>query len=387
MKNVRGTARLVAGHLVLMLCAAGCDETSLSVSPDVMGVAQEGKSTPQQSDLRTRIGDVLDTTKRRHMAVGTNAAWQVVHGILAFGPELSVTKDGQTVPALSYLLNGGPLLGWNLRPGDRGIEAPLEEGSKTGQGHEDQWLGYLSQCRVPLDQLILVAGERRPLADLLSQAKWDVYDGMEATWTLMALAEYAPLDDSWKARDGSDWSFERVLHMEADYEFGSGACGGSHRLYALCLARNRYMREKGPLTGPWLEADQRIRQATERAFAYQSADGGFSTDLFAGPARAPDAALQISSTGHVLEFLAIALDEQRVREPWVERSVKRLCQLLEDTEDVPLECGGLYHAAHGLALYRQRIYEKNAIGPPMLATPSPSPTPPIPLPLTGYAAP
>jgi hypothetical protein len=29
--------------------------------------------------------------------------------------------------------------------------------------------------------------------------------------------------------------------------------------------------------------------------------------------------------------------------------------LLEQTADLDVECGGLYHAAHGLALYRRRI--------------------------------
>jgi hypothetical protein len=27
------------------------------------------------------------------------------------------------------------------------------------------------------------------------------------------------------------------------------------------------------------------------------------------------------------------------------------------TKDIPLECGALYHAAHGLVLYRARIFE------------------------------
>jgi hypothetical protein len=28
---------------------------------------------------------------------------------------------------------------------------------------------------------------------------------------------------------------------------------------------------------------------------------------------------------------------------------------MEQTADLDVECGGLYHAAHGLALYRSRI--------------------------------
>ena len=50
--------------------------------------------------------------------------------------------------------------GWNLRRGDLldestmryGIKSLLESGTKTGQGHTDQWLGYLSDCQLALDE-------------------------------------------------------------------------------------------------------------------------------------------------------------------------------------------------------------------------------------------
>ncbi len=48
-------------------------------------------------------------------------------------------------------------------------------------------------------------------------------------------------------------------------------------------------------------------------------------------------------------------DDERLAEPWVGRAVERLVSLMEQTADLDVECGGLYHAAHGLALYRHRI--------------------------------
>ena len=61
-----------------------------------------------------------------------------------------------------------------------------------------------------------------------------------------------------------------------------------------------------------------------------------------------------STTGHTLEVLAYALEPEGLREPWVERSVRRLCELLQIAEDVELECGGLYHGLSGLKLYREK---------------------------------
>ena len=152
--------------------------------------------------------------------------------------------------ALDYIFQGNPLKGWNLRPGDHGIIALLEAGSKTGEGHPDQWLGYLSQCGVQLDDPLVVVGKPYHVRDLLTQAQWDIYDGMEASWTLMAAITFLPLDEKWKAKDGSEWSIERIVKMEAGQPPGTGGCNDSHRMYALALAVKRYMKETGktPLT-------------------------------------------------------------------------------------------------------------------------------------------
>ena len=38
------------------------------------------------------------------------------------------------------------------------------------------------------------------------------------------------------------------------------------------------------------------------------------------------------------------------------RAVQHLVQALELTEEYDLECGALYHAVHGLMIYRDRMY-------------------------------
>ena len=93
-----------------------------------------------------------------------HGAWQVVHGILAFGPEFPLQHGDEVVPALDYLLGGGAVTGWRLRPGNPGVIAIVEEGSTTGQGHPDQWIGYLAQCGldgVSIDTPISVNGDTR----------------------------------------------------------------------------------------------------------------------------------------------------------------------------------------------------------------------------------
>jgi hypothetical protein len=72
----------------------------------------------------------------------------------------------------------------------------------------------------------------------------------------------------------------------------------------------------------------------------------------------------------VFEVLALLLDDESLSEPWVTRAAERLVTLLERTSDVDAECGGLYHAVHGLALYRRRICS-DAAAADTAATPPP----------------
>jgi hypothetical protein len=352
----------------LLPLAAGCggppDEPTAAVA--------------DRAELCRRIDAVLAQARDgRRLDAAVNGAWQAVHGILAFGRELPLAHDGQVSPALDYLLGGGSIAGWVLRPGSPGVVAVVEEGSTTGQGHPDQWLGYLSQCGVaaggpgivgglPLDTTLVVAGREFTLADLFAQARHDLRPGQEASWTLMALAAYLPPDASWESGDGRRWATEDVVRMEAESDIFGAACGGAHRLYGLAAAVMAYRaaHPDGPPAGSgWELAEEVLADCIDRARRFQQPDGSFSVHLFERPAASPDVSATLSATGHVFEVLALVLDDESLAEPWMERAALRLVTLLERTSDLDLECGGLYHAAHGLAIYRRRICRGEALGP------------------------
>jgi hypothetical protein len=172
----------------------------------------------------------------------------------------------------------------------------------------------------------------------------------------MALAAYLPTDASWTAGDGSQWTVERVVRMEAEADIFSAACGGAHRLYGLAAAVAARRRSGLPIghDSGWALAEAVLEDAIERARIFQQADGCFSIHSFERPGTSPDVFARLGATGHVFEVLALALDDDRLAEPWMTRAAQRLVTLLEQTADVDVECGGLYHAAHGLALYRMR---------------------------------
>lgn len=349
---------LIAG--AMLVAPTGCiqsDEPTAVAKVDDASAAKAAKQTPEQ--MRDRLDSAIDFIRtQRHLNSKDHSAWQVVHGILPYGRGFEIKHDGKIIPALDYLLAGGKLNGWNMRRGDHGVQTILEAGSKTGQGHEDQWLGYLSQCGLKLDENIVVGGEDFTIADLLEQAKWNIHDGQEATWTLMAASTYLPDDAKWTAKDGTEWTIERMAKMEAGQDLNgeASACGGTHRLYALVNALKRHLAQEGTVTGGWVDVQNKIDDSFAKVKEYQNPDGSFSAHFFLRAGKATELSGELHSTGHTLEVMAAGLDDNELREPWMTKAVNHLLDLLDRTKDLPLECGGLYHAARGLMLYRDRMF-------------------------------
>jgi hypothetical protein len=331
--------------------------TSCDRAPTPEKSQTQRQELPGVDELRSRIDAVIEYSfSKRRLNSREHAAWQVVHGALAYGPTFEIRSGEELVPAVQYLLDGGTMTGWNLRKGDHGLEAILEEGSKTGQGHKDQWIGYLSQIGLTPDMPIKVAGQQYTVQDLVEQAKWDLRDPMEATWTLMAFSTWFPLDAEWQARDGSTWDINRIVELEAGQPLEGAACGGSHRMYSLAITRNRARIENFDQGEAGKKADAKILDAIAKAREYQQPDGAFSAHMFDRPSSTAEISGLLHSTGHVLEFLTVSLSDQQLAEPWVTRAVVKLLSIIEaaDAAELPLDCGGLYHAVHGFEIYRIR---------------------------------
>jgi hypothetical protein len=368
----QGTGTVACTWAVLPLSCRAVTCWALALAGCATSDGAPGTPPPRdEAALCSRIDAVLAHARdARRLDASVHGAWQIVHGILAFGRDLPIVYEGTEASALDYLLDGGTPTGWILRTDSDGLVAVVEPGSTMGQGHPDQWIGYLAQCGIadpatgrltaglPLETPLVAAGGRHTLATLLERAKRDIRPGQEATWTLMALAAYEPPGASWQAGDGTTWSVERVVEMEANAEIFRAACGGAHRLYSLAAALDARRRAGLPPAAPgsgWDAAEATLAECLDRARRFQQADGSFSTHSFERPGSSPDVVARLAATGHVFEVVALALDDERLSEPWVGRAAERLVELLERTADVDVECGALYHAAHGLALYRARI--------------------------------
>jgi hypothetical protein len=354
------SAVVLAGALVVSGCGSA-DTTGSGVG------TRTAAALPTDDQLRDRLDEVLDWTyDNRRLSLQKHAAWQILHGALAYQRQFMVERDGELVSAVDHLLEGGPMTGWTTQPGvwldkeqtQRGLRAILEQGTKTGQGHADQWLAVLAQCELQPSQTIVVDGNTFTMSDFVAQVQFDVPRNVEReySWTLIGLTTYLDTDASWTASDGKEWSVRRLVEIEAQQERDSSACGGTHRLIGMTMALRHHENQGREVEGPWAEARTLIKKSIEDAKRNRNPDGSFSTNYFARGGMTTDLASGLGSTGHVLEFLSLALEDRQLHEPWVKRSVVYLCDLFDKTKENPLECGALYHAAHGLILYRRRAF-------------------------------
>ncbi|MGV3486551.1 MAG: ADP-ribosylation factor-directed GTPase activating protein isoform b, partial [Planctomycetaceae bacterium] len=320
--------------------------------------------------------------QHRQLSTDTHGAWQILHGVLAYGRDFKIRGPEGEVVAIDYLLRGGTVKGFELRSGDRfddadvtataknaggtvqdeaaetrGIRTELDPGSKLGQGHRDQWLAYMAACKLPPDQVIQTLDGPRRIALWVRQIEWNVPLNFEReySWTLLSLLPYRQTSHRWTARDGNDYSIESLLRSEIDQLSPDSACGGSHRLVAISTALNHRKAEGAALTGVWADAQELVDNAISQALEFQNDDGSFSSNYFERPGWSLDLATAIGTTGHTLEFIAVGGDDSIIGDQAVKDAAAKLCEQLEQTSHVDLECGALYHALSGLQVYRRRL--------------------------------
>ena len=175
-------------------------------------------------------------------------------------------------------------------------------------------------------------------------------------WTILVLAQHRGTGYTWTNDRGENLKFDDVVRYELDQPINSAACGGTHRLFGLTWAYHLHMEKGGKKEGVWLDVVKKIDEQAKRAKQYQNADGSFSTKYMAGPGKASDLQAKISSSGHVLEWLALALPDAELKEKWVENAADAVASMIADSADQAIESGGLYHATHGLQIYHTRRF-------------------------------
>lgn len=343
----------------LAIVLAGCPLSQQVSQP-------AARSAVETEPLQQRLSETLSENLRtRGLSTELHGSWQILHGILAYGDQFEIDTPTGRQGAIQYLQAGGSILGFDPAPGDRlgpsrrvGIRLDIQPETKVGQGHRDQWLAVLAQSGLDAQAELQIGEQAFTIRDWVRQAQYDVplnYE-REYSWTLIALTAYDDTDHSWQARDGETYNTASILGAEVRQDLAASVCGGTHRLIGIAMALNKRKAEGAPITGVWQSAQEKIDEAIDLAKRNQNPDGSYSVAYHHRTGWTRDLGEALGTTGHVLEFLAIAAPEETLRESWVRRSALRICDILDQCRDVDLECGVLYHALHGLSEYQARMF-------------------------------
>jgi len=309
---------------------------------------------PSMAQLDQRVALALEHNGRRVLSTERHSTWDIMHGVLGFGADfpIRVGSKGRIMRAVDFICSEATVGGQPLfSVGPKGAKAIEGYGA---QGHPDQFLAILAQTDVPASQPIKIDGATHTVVELVSEAQVDYDVGHEASWTLIALATYLPINATWKNQSGRQLTIADLVSAEVAVEPRGAACGGTHNLYALAFALARHKASGGTLIGEWQQADAKLAEYVQLARAYQNPDGSFSSNYFVGPGSSSDPETVLYTTGHMLEWLTIDLPDSEWQQPWVTNAFQALVSAFERVKAQPVSCGALYHACHALRLYHQR---------------------------------
>jgi hypothetical protein len=328
-------------------------------SPNKVPIRPASGAVLESNDpLVKLVYETREITRQRLLNTTDHTPWQMMHGLLGLRQDFLINNDGQTINGLEWIQTGPMFKSepWFQKTSHGGRAHPFNH-PYWFEGHINQSLAILAMCNLPLDAQFGTPQGPITMRDMLKNAQMTANAKEEVTWTLWALATYLPSDAEWINEKGERWSIERLVLLETGKQVGgpTSPCGGTHGLFALARARNVYMKTGKPLRGVWAQADQKIQKYIRTIQSQLNKDGSLSSNFFRGRDYKQDFDKRMASMGHLLEFLMVALPQERLKEPWVRKAIEATANDLKNNRKAYVSCSPLYHATDALTIYLERV--------------------------------
>jgi hypothetical protein len=330
-------------------------------------------SSPVPNSLKARIEAAVQNVRARELQV-SNRFWTIFHAILGLGPgvELYDPSTKQKIIALDYICDGGVLPGLVFKPTLTGGVDVISTMDGKGQGHQDQFIAEMAQWGIPANRRFRIKDQEYAFKDFVhhSLARARTTEKQELSWTIIIAAQYQGTTASWINLANEPISTEAIVQYELNAPIEDAACGGTHRLFGLTWAYHLHLQKGGISEGVWKGVPTKTARYRDLARKFRNADGSFSTSFFRERGNDPNMDKRINTTGHILEWLALALSDDELRQPWVQEAVNALCLQLLGLRNESIDGGSMYHAVHGLLIYYARVFDRS-ICPVELLVPLP----------------
>ncbi|WP_437194287.1 hypothetical protein [Planctomicrobium sp. SH527] len=332
-------------------------------SPLTVASADSATEGASVDPLMKIVDEAIEVTRMRNLDFQQHTPWQILHGLLALRENYTIKNGNEFVNALDFLSTKARYKGegWFEKTQHGGRAHPYNGTPYDFEGHVNQTMAIIAMCNVPLTHKFHTAnGQVVTMQEMVQHAQYALNPKDELTWTLWFLTHYVDQDASWTTSSGQRWNMEALVRNQNAAAINNSPCGGCHNLFAVAYARNAYMQKHGQLRGAWLEADQRLQQYISAAQSMQNRDGSFATQFFRARGHSTQFNERIKASGHMLEWLLVALPKKRLNEQWMRNGIYSLATDLITNASQPADCGPLYHSLHALVLYKQRMQGANA---------------------------
>lgn len=244
-----------------------------------------------------------------------------------------------------------------------GVRVRTQEGPATAS-HVDHTLACLAEVGTPLEYPLITPTRATTYRALVEQSLRDFsLNQVEYEWSALTYALFLPPVRSWTTTDGQEITFDRLARRIMRQEPAQGVCFGNHRLYDLVVFL-RIDDQMGILSPAvrneivaYLRGMTALLVATQHADGYWGSDWPLATQPGAVEGSSGDLlADRILSTGHALEWWAMAPAELHPPRETLARAGQWLCRTIDElSPEKTLEYYTfLTHAGRALALWRGR---------------------------------
>lgn len=335
--------------------------------------------SPALAAVRDQVRATLAMNQKLAFNTRDNSATEIMNYCLAFGCATEVSlqgSDGKRINGITCLCWGYPCGGFEmLGPSQGHIAARVGYGCQERPG---EFLAMLAMSRVQSNYPIRAGRGTRSVADVVEAEKLGCRSGSDLSLKLVGLSYYVD-EPEWKNDLDETWSIERIIQEELEQPVVTAPEGGLNRLMGLSYAVARRAKRGGPMDGEFERAQKFIAAFQTFATQLQNADGSWGPYFLAARSISQDPAIQLRSTGRVLEWLATSLPDQRLEDPRVVKAVEYVTGMLGSQRyawNTPAlstrEIAAAGHALHGLMVYDERVFRPADVEKPAAENPPPA---------------
>ncbi|MCE5269311.1 MAG: hypothetical protein LLG00_15650, partial [Planctomycetaceae bacterium] len=285
--------------------------------------------SPELGELRDRVRSVLTEHRQQLLSTRDNSATEILSRCLAFGCDTEVLLDG----ADGRHINGITALCWNYPCSGFEMLGRSKDhiAARIGYGYQErpgEFLAMLALSRVQPDYPVRLGKTVRKVADVVQAEKLACRADSDMSLALVGLAYYVD-EPEWKNDLGETWSIERIVAHELEQPMVGAPEGGLNRLMGLSFTLTHRAKHGKPNNkGDFDRAQKYVADFQRFAFQQQDSDGSWGPHFPARRGSSAEAAVQLRATGHVLEWLALSLPQQRLEDAGMINAVTYLTSLL-----------------------------------------------------------